>query len=349
MCVVSAAVACIPKHHVQYILNIKNIITNTQNSSCSGVPIEATSTTQESVILITGGSYGSGVEVYPSSPGCSLPPLPTWRYGHQTFVTSDSSPMVATCGGIIGPSQTDTCLVLDLINQRWDESRMGNLTTPRWYGAVAALKDIGVFHLGGNRPDSRATSDFLPVGSLQWQQGPALPISMSVFCTAPITPSSFLTIHKNKIFEFDTSIAGPTSNEGWQEWQGLKTRSSSYTTCAKIGNKVIIAGGYHNRESLRSTEILDITTRTLSSAGEMASTRLSHALVAIRSSGQRKLFALGGLGHIGNFTPGQSATLFDTVEEWVEETSTWKEAESLSRAMRFFGAVALPKESVCPS
>ena len=192
------------------------------------------------------------------------------------------------------------------------------------------------------------TSDFLAAGSLQWTVGPTLPISMSYFCSIPITPTSFLAIHDNKIFEFDTSIGGPTSNEGWQEWQGLKTRSSSYATCAKIGNKVIIAGGLHNGR-LRSTDVLDITSRTLSSEGEMMSTRLSHALVAIRSGEQRKLFALGGIGETETYTPGQRASTIDTVEEWVEGTSTWKEAESLSRAMRFFGAVALPKESVCPS
>ena len=242
--------------------------------------------------------------------------------------------MIATCGGS-GSGTRTTCLVLDLTNQSWNGNRMGNLTMPRWYGAVAVLKDIGVFYMGGfdRQIQTGTTSDFLAAGSLQWTVGPTLPISMSDFCSVPITPTSFLAIHDKKIFEFDTSIGGPTSNEGWQEWQGLKTRSSSYATCAKIGNKVIIAGGLHNGR-LRSTEMLDITTRTLSSAGEMASTRLSHALVTIRIGVQYKLFALGGLGDTGNYTPELHGTTFDTVEEWVEETSTWKEAESLSRAMR---------------
>ena len=115
-----------------------------------------------------------------------------------------------------------------------------------------------------------------------------------------------------------------------------------------MASSLPIAGGLHNGR-LRSTDVLDITSRTLSSAGEMTSTRLSHALVAIRSGEQRKLFALGGIGETGTYIHGQRALTIDTVEEWVEETSTWKEAESLSRATRFFGAVALPKESVCPS
>merc|ERR1712037_539256 len=110
-----------------------------------------------------------------------------------------------------------------------------------------------------------------------------------------------------------------------------------------MASSLPIAGGQHNGR-LRSTDVLDITSRTLSSAGEMTSTRLSHALVAIRSGGQLKLFALGGIGETGTWTPGQTTTTIDTVDEWVEETSTWKAAESLSRAIRFFGAVALPKE-----
>ena len=90
--------------------------------------------------------------------------------------------MVATCGGYtntvntMSNSVTASCLVLDPINQLWDDSRMGSLTMPRVNGAVATLNDIGVFIVGGSANNNRGTSEFLAAGSMQWQEGPALPV-----------------------------------------------------------------------------------------------------------------------------------------------------------------------------
>merc|ERR1712061_631029 len=134
---------------------------------------------EKSVLLITGGYPATAsTEVFPSC--SSPPPLPSTRVGHQTFKTSDPTPLFASCGGYTG-GDTASCLVLDLDNQRWDESRMGNLTTLRNRGAVVELKQ-GVLFLGGFGSAASTTSDFLATGSLQWQQGPRLPQYMSSFC-----------------------------------------------------------------------------------------------------------------------------------------------------------------------
>merc|ERR1712228_427735 len=163
---------------------------------------EKTPTGGDSVLLITGGyirgRQTASTEVFPSR-GCSSPPhLPSTRYYHQTFKTSDPTPLIASCGGETGGERLASCLVLDLEHQRWDESRMGSLTTPRSGGAVVELKQ-GVLFLGGFGSAAETTSDFLATGSLQWQQGPRLPRDMSSFCAVP----------------FDAAIAGPTSEEGW--------------------------------------------------------------------------------------------------------------------------------------
>ena len=204
----------------------------------------------DSVLLITGGYIGGGstasTEVFPSC--SSPPPLPSTRYYHQTFKTSDPTPLIASCGGIIGGiwtgRHTASCLVLDLENQRWDESRMGSLTTPRSGGAVVELKQ-GVLFLGGRGSPAETTSDFLATGSLQWQQGPRLPQAMDEFCAVPVTEYRFITINGDKIHEFDAAIAGPTSEEGWRDstlWPTLETSREDHS-CAKHGNKVILAGG----------------------------------------------------------------------------------------------------------
>ena len=110
--------------------------------------------------------------------------------------------------------------------------------------------------------------------------------------------------------------------------------------CAKIGNKVIFAGGANSGYILRSTEVLDITTRTTYIGGDMASPRLGLKLATLSSSGQNKLFAVAG------YSKNES---FSTVEEWVEESSTWREAGSLTKARSHFGVVALPREFICPT
>merc|ERR1712168_1711830 len=89
---------------------------------------------EDSLLFITGGhsgsdsgdsnyysSYLTSTEVYPSSSGCSPPPLPLDRYEHTTFMTSEPTPLVGACGGSTLRGSSASCLVLDPINQRWDE------------------------------------------------------------------------------------------------------------------------------------------------------------------------------------------------------------------------------------
>merc|ERR1712061_612937 len=301
---------------------------------------EKTPTEEDSVLLITGGGWTASTEVFPS---CSSPPLlPSTRRAHQTFKTSDPTPLIASCGGKTTGDFAASCLVLDLDNQRWDESRMGNLTTPRTRGAVVELKQ-GVLFLGGSgSATSKTTSDFLATGSLQWQQGPRLPQVMFYFCAVPVTESRFIIINGDKIHEFDAAIAGPTSEEGWRDstlWPTLKTNREDHS-CAKQGNKVILAGGRGGRRVLRSTLVLDITTRTISIGGDMASPRMYFNLATISRGGGDTTFALGGYSGSGTL---------DSVEEWEEESSTWKAAGNLDTARRSFGVVTIPKKIICPT
>merc|ERR1712061_749634 len=305
---------------------------------------EKTPTEGDSVLLITGGDTGGrtgSTEVFPSC--FSPPPLPSTRSAHQTFKTSDPTPLIASCGGYAGGYSTASCLVLDLENQRWDESRMGNLTTPRSGGAVVELKQ-GELFLGGF--GSKTTSDFLATGSLQWQQGPRLPQAMTSFCAVPVSPTKFLTINRDKIHEFDAAIAGPaTSEEGWRDstlWPTLETSRRGTPGCAKHGNMVILAGGRGGKGVLQSTLVLDITTRTISTRGDMATPRRWFNLATISRGGGDTTFAIVGR------TSGTRPDL-NSVEEWEEESSTWKAAGNLDTARAGFGVVTIPKKIICPT
>merc|ERR1711953_227593 len=301
--------------------------------------------TGDSVLLITGGGTQEGdtssTEVFPSC--SSPPPLPSTRYAHQTFKTSDPTPLIASCGGETGGERLASCLVLDLENQRLDESRMGSLTTPRSGGAVVELKQ-GVLFLGGFGSAAETTSDFLATGSLQWQQGPRLPQEMFSFCAVPVTESSFITIYDDKIHEFDAAIAGPTSEEGWRDstlWPTLETWRGDTPGCEKIGNKVILTGGTDGGRVLQSTEVLDIRTRTISTGGDMAAPRRWFNLATISRGGGDTIFAIAG-------TSSGGAEL-NSVEEWEEESSTWKAAGNLDTTRNDFGVVTIPKNIICPT
>ena len=110
--------------------------------------------------------------------------------------------------------------------------------------------------------------------------------------------------------------------------------------CAKIGQKVIIAGGYRNGASLSSTEVLDLIDRRISSGGEMASPRMYFHLATIISGGEEKMFALAGYNI--------DISWLNSVEEWVEESSTWKAADNMVEQRSDFGSVAVPRHLVCP-
>ena len=140
------------------------------------------------------------------------------------------------------------------------------------------------------------------------------------------------------------AIAGPTSSRGWREeerWPALKTRRIKQPGCAKIGQKVIIAGGYNNGRAHSSTEVLDLVNRRITSGGEMSTPRLYfHVSTFSTFGGHEQLLALAGWN-------GSSPV--DTVEEWVGESSTWRPANSLTERRHKFGAFTAPRQLVCPT
>ena len=125
-------------------------------------------------------------------------------------------------------------------------------------------------------------------------------------------------------------------------WLLLKTSRTFQPGCDKIGQKVIIAGGSRSRESLSSTEVLDLVNRRITSGGEMANPRRKFHINTIISGGEEKMFALAGY----DGTVDTENTV-DTVEEWVEESSTWKAADNLVEKRNSFAMVTAPRHLVC--
>ena len=224
----------------------------------------------------------SSIEVYPNTSGCSTLSLPSSRSGHTVIVTSDPTALVAICGGHTYSGFDSSCLVLDQRNQRWDGSRMGSLTMKRHYGAAARLNHIGVFIVGGGLTNNSRTSEFLAAGTMQWQEGPALPVDMDEPCAVTITDTSFLVIQGTDIHEFEAA------SETWREagrWPKLQRSRTQMPGCAKIGQKVIIAGGQSGRSSSSTTDVLDLANRQITPGGEMARAKKFFHIATIISEG----------------------------------------------------------------
>ena len=158
-------------------------------------------------------------------------------------------------------------------------------------------------------------------------------------CAVKISNQSFLIIHNTDIREYEVDITNPTSDSGWQtatKWPRMKTSRERNPGCSKIDNYVVIAGGWSS-EYLRSTELLDLKTKSLVYAGDLNTPRAHFHMATITRDGQQLLLAFGGLSN-------------SSVEQFNPSNNTWTLAPTgMERARRSFAAVVIPTKMVCPT
>ena len=319
--------------------------------------------------LLTGGGWllgqtssVSSTILYPSAsvqlPGCSVPSIGSFDLvggSHVSFLTQDSPrPRITICGG--GGERKD-CLVLQ--NGGWARGVVDDLPDGRSLSASVGL-DAGVYILGGLQTAS--SSVFLRANSSSWVQGPQLPVAMERGpCAAPISAHSFLIVYETYVYEFDTRVGeGLTSSSGWKEkttWPQLQTARNNWPGCGVVGNLFVVAGGRNGGHYgdlfnlgygnyLRSTEIINLDKKTIEYGGEMEKPRGFYHLLSIGGV----LHALGGYYYVERrtnpFVELNGVPLAD-VEEFDEETGTWKTATSLSDKKQKYGGVAVNFDLLC--
>ena len=86
--------------------------------------------------------------------------------------------------------------------------------------------------------------------------------------------------------------------------------------------------------------MLDLVNRQLTSGENMGKPRSYFQVATIISEGQEKMFALTGRS---------SSTTTNTVEEWVEESSTWKAANNIAEQRKYFSTVVVDRQMICPA
>ena len=236
--------------------------------------------------------------------------------------------------------------MLDVENQRWEKNVIGEMTMRRSWSAVVSVENVGTYIIGGEAyqasSDMKDTTDFLESGLTKWTAGPDLPVSMIAPCAVNISPLSFLAIDGYNIREYQVDVTNPTSSSRWQEankWPRPQRKRSLQPGCALTNDyKVVIAGGYHYGY-LKSSEVLDLATKTITPGGDMTSPRVYLHLATITLYGAPKIFAIGG-------DPGSTPWL-DSVEEFHPKNKSWTLAPTLGEIRGAFALASIQKHLVC--
>ena len=245
-----------------------------------------------------------------------------------------------------------SCFVLSpTIPFTWQSEKLGDLRTKRYRSSVVTLPSA-TFMLGGGHSwvdsSSLQSTDVLLAGRKDWVTGPTLPMSFYEGCAVPITQHSFLTVMLQTVREFDTTIGGPLSNKGWlpgARWPFLNFRRLNFG-CSVSGRKLLIAGGFYLGNVFKSVEIVDLSTRRLSTGPSMLRARSNFMLVTVGEGASRKVLAMGG--HSKCNQDGDCVNTMDSVEELSSSTKTWQIVKSKLKEVRaYYGAVALPSRLSC--
>ena len=292
-------------------------------------------------ILLTGGWVGSSQSsclVFPSSPGCPPPTLPSPRYFHATFTTA--SGLVASCGGLDESSTPlSSCLVLEAGRWRQDP-RVPDLPQPRYGASTVQVAAAGVFLLGGW--DTR-TSSLVLTSDGSWEEGPSLPGGgAGRACSVAWVGSLLLTgghPELNQVIEFDTVMGRWEDKSKWPQLGGKGRWGHG---CSVLGSQLIVAGGWDSDETdLATTASLELGSGAKVAwleGGRMNTPRYGLALVTVGAAGRERLYALGG---------SDGDRWLDTVERWQEGGRRWQEEEETLPGRRaYMGAVAVT-EDVC--
>ena len=248
---------------------------------------------------------------------CSVPDLPEERHNHGSFMTEWGS--LAVCGGWwAGKPWSSDCLVLNTTSKQWERGILGAVLGEDVLGVITM--DVGTYMI------HQLTSSLLPSGERDWITGPNA--KEEVQCATGISTSSFLTFSGRSVRQFDSSIAGPSSDEGWTadgEWPNLQVERYGRPGCATLGALSIVAGGQDELgQLLKSVEIIFLNSKTLEKAEDMLKPRNHFNLLVLGKT----LLALGGSNEI-------------SVEMWGGVGGPWKETSmSLENSRSDFSALA---------
>ena len=118
-----------------------------------------------------------------------------------------------------------------------------------------------------------STSDYLARGSRSWQAGSDLPIVGGyayddAMCAVAISDTSMLVICIRSQYQYIWEYSMQTFR--WSRWSATFRVERHASACHKVGDTVVVAGGY---PGFKSTEVIDLNTMRIRQAGDTDSPR----------------------------------------------------------------------------
>ena len=289
-------------------------------------------------ILVVGGDQGSGdnykyVEMI-GDKKCALPQLPYATEASQVILTNNND--ILTCGGY--GDNIRKCLVLNTKEVKWVAH--SDMNKERKYFASVTMPSA-VYIMGGSY--SKTTSEFLPSGSTNWQNGPSIPAPGLYYGGCAVKKNDFEII---LIGGSDTQKRIIQLNIQTNKWitLGELQEGRIYHACAVIDNTIVVTGGRNsNARAISSTEVISLRNQTLSElVGDLNDRRLLHGMAIAHVNGKPTLLAFGG--------ESVNDIKLDSIELWIPESQSWAVLSDtkLSEAKDLFGYLSVPTQLICP-
>ena len=263
--------------------------------------------------------------------------LPIANDFHTMAMTPDGT--VLSCGG--RDNNVKDCLTYDTNIKEW--TKHSSLNKQRMAASAVTLPN-GVYILGGI--NEALSSEILPKGSTDWIDGPTLPMKVKQSCAIAISNTEFHISGGGIKYNFQNeaykySVKYDVETETWTRWTDLKEARFGHG-CAKLGNKIVIAGGRDTHGYTESTEIIDLASGKVKYGGNLQRPRMDFQMSTLGGHYQR-ILAVGGLAH-GLVVDDD----VDTIEEWNDDNESWSlHPDKLKTARHRFGALAVPKSRIC--
>ena len=292
-----------------------------------------------SMILIAGGHGPNGrstlAEVLTGGLNqTQLPNLPTGTTG-QSMINHYGT--IVHCGG---DNTLQSCL--ELSNGSWVSHSM--LNAERYFSGAASTNS-GSFIFGDDNSDSTKRSfEYMTRWNTDWQTGNTnIPNGYDRGCVIQISGDLLYLIggrssansYENRILAFNTT------SHIFTTLSTTLITGRNYHSCEFIpnSNKVMISGGYNLLYTeYVDTEVLDVTTGTISNGPALNIKRRYHGSGIITIGSEDRLVVFGGYS-------GSSAE--NSIEQFNPETNSWQMmSETLTEPKHAFGYLTIKEGDI---
>ncbi|CAF1461217.1 unnamed protein product [Adineta ricciae] len=125
-----------------------------------------------------------------------------------------------------------------------------------------------------------------------------IPTTITSTTTTITTTTTSTTMTTTTITSTTTTTTTTTIIPGWALATGLRVQRAAHADLLLTDGKVLVSGGFHATDTLRSTEIYDPVNKTWKDTGITAEKRRYHTIVLLNNG---NILTVGGLNSVGSY------------------------------------------------